>query len=263
MNNKKYLLTNGTSITAGGGFEEYAYRKDVRDAYKEKGIELPDSMLECTYGYHLANHLGLELINIAKCGSGIDRLIRTTMDWLSNNEDKVKDTLFFFEFQPGIRVDQYVKEEEMYFIVNGHIDDKGDYHFSFTKEWYFDDWDNMDIYDKRWGKTYIEYLKKFWDIDEAHKAEKRNMETFLGYIEALGVDYFFDGQHRLLDEFNYDFYEKIKHKNIINALGDKSIWQYGEENKLMIYHEVDNNDNHVGYNGNKIIANKLANYIRG
>ena len=32
----KYLVTNGSSVTKGGGFENYQYRQNVRDFYKSK-----------------------------------------------------------------------------------------------------------------------------------------------------------------------------------------------------------------------------------
>ena len=49
----KYLVTNGSSITKGGGFENYQYRQDVRDFYKSKGVEVP-MQDECTYTYQFS-----------------------------------------------------------------------------------------------------------------------------------------------------------------------------------------------------------------
>ena len=94
----KYLVTNGSSITKGGGFENYKYRQDVRDFYLDKGLHVPIQE-ECTYTYHLSQRLGLEPINLAKCGSGVRRLVRTSYDWINNNKDKLQDTLFIFEIQ--------------------------------------------------------------------------------------------------------------------------------------------------------------------
>ena len=85
----KYLVTNGSSVTKGGGFENYQYRQDVRDFYKSKGVEVPIQD-ECTYTYHLGKLLNSQPINLAKCGSGIRRLVRTSYDWINNNLNKLK-----------------------------------------------------------------------------------------------------------------------------------------------------------------------------
>ena len=97
----KYLVTNGSSVTKGGGFENYQYRQDVRNFYKSKGVEVPIQD-ECTYTYHLGKLLNSQPINLAKCGSGIRRLVRTSYDWINNNLNKLKDTTFIFELQEGI-----------------------------------------------------------------------------------------------------------------------------------------------------------------
>lgn len=39
--NKKYLFINGTSISVARGFEEYQYRKDVRDLYQKIKLNAP------------------------------------------------------------------------------------------------------------------------------------------------------------------------------------------------------------------------------
>ena len=42
----------------------------------------------------LSDKLGLEEINKARHGGSNDRIIRMTIEWCNNNQDKINDTLF-------------------------------------------------------------------------------------------------------------------------------------------------------------------------
>lgn len=79
-----YLVTNGCSHTSGAELE----------------YELQDSCYEKAWPKHLANLLQCSSINLAKSGASQDRIIRTTLCWLGNNLDKIKDC-FIIILWPG------------------------------------------------------------------------------------------------------------------------------------------------------------------
>jgi hypothetical protein len=160
---KKYLYINGSSISSGGGFEEYEYRKDVRYAYLEKGIELPKTQIECTYGFHISEHFNLKLINEAKSGSGIDRLIRSTLDWILNNKDKIDNTIFIFEIQSGIRLDWYVNEWKDYGVLNAHLSSDGTYPFTLVKDWFKDNQTEQIKWNEKYKSHIDGYFNNFFE----------------------------------------------------------------------------------------------------
>jgi hypothetical protein len=193
--NKKYLYANGSSITAGGGFEPIQYRTEVREKYKEKGIDLPETQLECSYPYFLSKKLGLTCINDAKSGSGIDRMIRTTFDWILKNPDKIEHTLFVFEPQIGIRLDWYVKEWKDYGIVNAHLNERGEYPFTLVKDWFSDNIDEQVKWNEKYESSITPYLNNFYDHDVYFRLEYSKLIFFISYLNQTDLDYLLSIPH--------------------------------------------------------------------
>jgi len=280
---KKYLYANGSSVTAGGGFERMEHRQNVRQLYEKKypNTKLPEAQVECSYPHFVAKKLNLELINDAKSGSGIDRLIRTTFIWIMANKDKVDQTIFLLEPQVGVRLDYYVFEWQDYGVLNAHK--KGDeYDFMLVKDWYVDDKDEQINWNEKYKTIINQHLLNFFDADEQYQAELRRLAIFLEFLNSRNIDYlvslpeahheFFQdggkpGNPRLRHfrkiipkkcDLNYAFNEQEPNK-VNNNVG---IWTYAEDKKLLIRNEIDNNDNHIGYFGNQIVADKIINYIK-
>ena len=259
---KKYIYVNGTSISEGGGFEPYECRKDVRDAYS---VELPSTQLECSYPYFLYKEIksyqDITLINDAKCGSGIERLVRKSMQWIDENSDKLKETIFIFEPQFGIRLDWYVNDWQDFGVLNAAKNMEGKYPFTLVKRWYYDD----DLEQKNWNKNYREiitnYIDNFFDGDVQNQKDCNLLVLFVSYLNQLKLDYFIT-----IPEFTPGNVKKIlfdfvpTHKNLVECF-ETDIWNFAKSNKMLILDEVDNNDNHIGIHGNKKIGNLLFNYI--
>lgn len=267
MNNyNQYIYVNGSSISAGGGFENYEYRRDVRDLYNLKNIIIPKYQFECTYGYSILNHLNhnnklsRKLINEAKSGSGVRRLIRTSYDWINNNLDKLHKTIFIFEIQSGIRMDIFLKDSNEYIIGNGIITENGDVPLHLVREWYVQDNDSMRELNDRYSKKFEEFQKNFWSIDEEHKNEIRELELFISFCNELHLNYYISLNHPY--NIKDSILSKIPSNRLINnILGGFDIWSYCRENNLLILNEIENDDNHLGVNGVKIISEKIYNHI--
>ena len=270
--NLKYLYTGGTSVTKGGGLENIEHRNDIRPLYKEKfGIDLPPQE-ECSYPFHLAEILDLTLINDAKSGSGVDRLVRRTHKWIHENRDKVKDTLFWFEFQPGLRLDMYLPRENHHAIMNAHVDEKGVWHHSLVKEWWVTDKYNDKLWNK-YKKHSDSYLENFFDEEVHYHREMNLIETFLTYCESMGLNYFFTisgGYHDVYRSIRdkseirrLDTFKKIYNRCLNKSLpGNIDVWQYAHLDNRLILDVIDHNDNHIDYFSNKFFAKLIFDFIR-
>lgn len=278
---KKYLYANGSSVTAGGGFEPKPHRLDVRTLYEAKWITLPETMTECSYPFFIAQKLNLQLINDAKCGSGIDRLIRTSMEWIVNNEDKLEETIFIFEPQFGIRLDWYVKEWEQYGVLNAHRNEKGEYPSTLVNTWYMDNWEEQNKWNEKYKSAIDGYLLNFFDENVQYELELKRLLAFVHTLNDKKIDYLISLPTHMDDKFlqqfkkiipkKSDLFFKIKenidvpllkkHMEHIHFGDNLNIWQYAAYKKLLISDEIENNDNHIGYMGNQIVANMISEYI--
>ena len=87
MDNIKYVYSNGCSYTEGCGLD---------NPEKER------------YSKFLADKFGAEDINQSEGGGSNQRIFRTTYDWISKNQDKLKDTLFVLQLSYTVRNEIWV-----------------------------------------------------------------------------------------------------------------------------------------------------------
>jgi hypothetical protein len=64
----------------------------------QHGEEPHPANLAVSYGRHIADALGAELICQASSGGSNDRIIRTTQAWIKNNPDLLKDTFMILQW---------------------------------------------------------------------------------------------------------------------------------------------------------------------
>ena len=87
MDNIKYVYSNGCSYTEGCGLD---------NPEKER------------YSKFLADKFNAEDINQSEGGCGNQRICRITFDWISENQDKLKDTLFVLQLSYPVRNEIWV-----------------------------------------------------------------------------------------------------------------------------------------------------------
>lgn len=265
LSNKKYLYVNGSSISAGGGFESYEHRKDVRDVYLKFEYSLPDTQLECTYSHTIASELNLELINDAKSGSGIDRLIRTTMKWIDENPTKINETIFIFEIQMGIRLDWYVKEWDDYGVLNAVCDEYGKYPFTLVKEWFVDDTEQQNEWNQRYKNSIDSYFDNFFDYNVKHSNEINQLILFISYLNQFKLNYLISVPNELSESQLKIVNEMIPtESNLANLFDGYNLWNYCRVNQMLIDNELagSNSDNHIGFIGNIKIGKQISNFIK-
>jgi len=87
MDNIKYVYSNGCSYTEGCGLD---------NPEKER------------YSKFLADKFGAEDINQSEGGGSNQRIFRTTYDWISENQNKLKDTFFVLQLSYPVRNEIWV-----------------------------------------------------------------------------------------------------------------------------------------------------------
>jgi hypothetical protein len=262
MLDKTYLYINGSSVSAGGGFEEYKYRKEIRDIYNSKGIELPETQIECSFGYYISKEYNLQLINHSKSGSGIDRMIRTTFDWIIKNKIKSKQTLFILEPQIGIRLDWYVDEWKDYGILNAHLNEKGEYPSTLVKDWFMDDNGDQNSWNEKYENPINGYLNNFYNENVFLRNEIYKLIFFVSYLNDNNLDYIISIPDLVDEDLKIELNRIIPSKNKMNTfLNNMDLWSYCLNNKWLISDEIDFDDNHIGFEGNKKLAKKIIDSI--
>lgn len=266
--NKKYLYVNGSSVSAGGGFEPKTFRTDIRDSYREMGVSLPGTQTECSYPYMISQQLGLTLINESKSGSGVDRLIRKTLQFIFENADKINDTIFILELQMGLRLDWYVEEWGKYGVLNASYNpfefnrNNTNYPFTLVQEWHVDDVEEQNKWNQKYNNDIKGYLNNFFNHDIHFKRESDKILMFISFLNQLKLDYLISIPEHLSDNYKNILSNILPDKNNLNKLFmGMELWKFSEKFKLLIRDEVSHSDNHLGYAGNKKISKILTSYI--
>jgi len=107
----KEIICIGTSYTEGGGL----YEPVVKEYYKKKNI-IYDKQSEVAWPAHLSKLSNTHVRNLAKCGSGIDYLIRNVEEIIENED--VSDKLFILEYSGWGRTELWDSTKNQYIITN-------------------------------------------------------------------------------------------------------------------------------------------------
>lgn len=131
------------------------------------------------YSRKLADKLNCEEINIATGGGSNDRLFRRLFNWIENNEEKVKDSVFVVGLTHWARKDLYSVNRQDYIIS--------------TEIWQDFDYIAEEVNCKQeeveqWRDFELKYLT---DTDEIEKKVMRECVLFDSLITQLGGDVVF------------------------------------------------------------------------
>lgn len=159
------LYVNGCSHSAAAE-AAVNYSWAVDDAqYWDKGAEVHPANLAVSYGRHVADALGAELVCKASSGGSNDRVIRTTLDWIKNNPDQLANTFMILQWTTWEREEWFYKG--VWYQVNASGIDTVPPAFAERYKNYVIgiDWEikTQDAHDKIW--TMHQYLK---NLDVRH-----------------------------------------------------------------------------------------------
>jgi hypothetical protein len=165
------LYVNGCSHSAGtDAAVKHAWAVDDAQ-YWDRGDEAHPANLAVSYGKHIADALGAELICQASSGGSNDRITRTTTQWIENNRDCIQDTFMILQWSTW--------EREEWFH-NG--------------KWYQVNASGIDHVPPEFAERYRDFVINVdWDI-KTSQAHDKIWQMHL-YLKSLGVRHlFFSGQ---------------------------------------------------------------------
>lgn len=275
MLNQKFNLAyfNGCSFTQGGGLEtindvdwnerdENGVEKDLKDGrrdvlkiYNETyGIPYWNSRLDVAYPSIFADTSKIQTINDAQSGGGIERIIRTTYDFISENWEIRDKILVILELADFSRLEFYSNTFNQYTLFNYTIHSENNT---------IDEWFSCRDYAKRVYSDDNNHLRPILKpfVEECLNPKQifqkltRELITFLSFLKLNGVTFY------ITEELNYDLVglkERIFSDNIL-PFGSSYIW--AQKNRGRIVDEVSIEDVHPGVLGHKGYAKELVSYL--
>lgn len=275
MLKEKYKIAyfNGCSFTQGGGLETENDvdwneldengiekhlkdgRRDVLKIYNEKyGIPYWNSRLDVAYPSVFSNFTQLQTINDAQSGGGIERLIRTTQDFIINNWEIKDDILLILELTDFTRLEFYSNTFDTHLLFNYTIHpDKNT----------VDDWFVCRDYAKRTYSDDNNTLRQSFKglVDEILNPKQifqtltRDLINFLSFLQSNNISFF------ITDDLNYELIglkDRLFSKFVL-PMGSPYKWAC--ENRGRIVDEVSINDVHPGLLGHREYAKELIKYL--
>lgn len=259
----KYFYVNGCSHVEGGGLEEPSIRGDSVLPLYEKIYEVSwKNRTEVNFAARLSKLIGLDFVNHAKCGSGTDRVVRTTYDFIHENWKDRHNFFIILENPDPSRSDVYLNDAKDYFIVNSRNDDKFEKIFSASVREYFNN---------EYRKTdylYEDKLKSWFEnhysFNEKLKSDDRDFVGLYTFCKFHKIKIFVMNKTSLY--FNNTFMTgdviKFDEEDYNHWMFDINTWC--RTKKLTIADELSgfSGDGHPGYFGHIKYADKLYEFLK-
>lgn len=275
MLKEKYNIVyfNGCSFTQGGGLEtendvdwnepdENGNEKDLKDGRRDVlriynevyGIPYWKTRLDVAYPSIFADISHIQTINDAQSGGGIERLIRTTQNFISENWEFRDKILLVLELTDFTRLEFYSNTFNDYLLFNYTI------HPELNK---VDDWFICRDYAKRTYSSDNDTLRNSFKsiVNEILEPKiifqtlTRNLLNFLSFLKLNNISFY------ITEDLNYELIG-IKQKlfeEYVLPIG--SPYKWAGENRGRIVDEVPINDVHPGVLGHRGYAKELASYL--
>lgn len=264
---------NGCSFTQGGGLEtsndvdwnerdERGVEKDLKDGrrdvlkiYNETyGIPYWSSRLDVAYPSVFSDITQIQTVNDSQSGGGIERIIRTTYDFISQYWNERHKILVILELADFNRLEFYSNTFNQYTLFNYTIHPENNT---------IDEWFNCRDYAKRVysddNNHLTPILKPF--VEECLNPKQifqkltRELLTFLSFLKLNGVTFY------ITEDLNYELIgikDSIFLENVL-PIGSSYIW--AQNNKGRIVDEVLIEDVHPGVLGHRGYAKELVSYL--
>lgn len=253
MSYKGYDLfyVNGSSYTMGGGLEDTTiapWNEKCLEGYKTLyNVSWNDTRTEANYGAMLSKLIGIQCINEAECGGGLDRVIRMTYEFLEKNWDNRHRLFLFLEMPDPGRSELYYNEWNKYFICNSELNTQ---QFAYATPCYNPRPEGVDDVQK----DFKHYFEKFHNTFEFWKRISRDMLGLYLFCKSNNIAI------KLMHGYVYKFYDNFFNKNDLfytNILG------YARDNNKFVRDEVKgySDDTHPGYFAHQEYAKILKHWL--
>ena len=177
------LYVNGCSHSAAAeAAVPHAWACDDGELW-QSGDEAHPANLAVSYGKHISDALGSELICQASSGGSNDRIIRTTIDWIKDNPSKLKNTFMILQWTT------WEREEWFY---NGR--------------WYQVNASGVDLVPPELEEQYKNYVINIDWNTKTLEAHEKIWKMHL-YLKSLGVRHLFFSGHSTFSDIqkHYDW----------------------------------------------------------
>jgi hypothetical protein len=268
----KLAYFNGCSFTQGGGLETENDvdwnerdsndneppltdgRRDVLKKYKEKyGIPYWKTRLDMAYPAVFSEMTGIKTVNDSKSGGGIERLIRKTFRFVSDNWETRKDMIVFLEVPDYSRLEFYSKKYKDYLLFNYTIGNDND----------IEDWFVCRDYAFRTHNDDNNYLRNsFLGIKDSILEPKSIIQSlnlkllnFLSFLKLNGVRFYIT---RDLDYNLIQFPQPMFTEHLV-PFG--APYEYAQKVNGCIKDEIDIEDVHPGVFGHQKYAKEIVQFL--
>jgi GTPase SAR1 family protein len=243
------IYANGCSFSCAGGLNYELIRREYKDILN---ISI-DNYIEYAYPNVIANLLNINIFNDAESGGSLNRIIRTTYQYIYNNQIDISNTLFILEVPPGWRDEIYSNKLDRFMNVT---------------------WGTINILDNNFGD--IANGDNILDIKEVHSnlvssfnnftntdiEIQKSMNNFLGLLSFMKLQ---NIKFVIIDNAGFEtFLKSINYKNNFDFIWfeDKQMHIWFMESKLTISDELGIKiDGHAGIEGNIKIAEIILKYL--
>lgn len=254
MIKKIYCL--GTSHTRGAGF----HLPKSKEIYKSI-VDNP-SMETCSWPGILKTYVDdIEVINLAECGAGNERMYRIVFDLISDPNFKKEESLFLLEFSNFGRKEFYSNTVDDYVICNYTTNHPPGSNFDVVWKYY----ENENLLPKSIKKLYADFLVETVNFDDLLRKLQMNILFFLNFLKSNQINFeltvfenvFSPTQNKFFDSN----YESINYN--INGKVLPSFYCKEVAENYLFEHETNNvvNDLHQGYWITEITAKTIFNYL--
>lgn len=257
----KYFYVNGSSYCEGGGLEEPEIRSDsVISVYEKQFGVTWSNRSEVNFGKRLSDIIGITCINEAKCGGGMERLVRKTYDFIDKHWFEKDEFFLILEKPDSTRSEFYFNEIGDYFISNSNfIGEERKLEFAYATRSYFDS--NVYETDKKYQDKFKEWFLNFFNLEENIKKNEQQFIGLYSFCKMNNIKVFVMSPNDLYFKDCFDSNDIISFTN--HSIGD-DIAGWCKNNNLLIKDEIGEQyrDFHPGYFGHLEYAKELAKFLQ-
>lgn len=249
FNGFKLFYVNGCSHSEGGGLEDPSIRGDSRLPYYEKyyGVTWKNKK-EVNYGSRLSEILNIPCVNESKSGGGVDRVIRKTYDFLSQNWSDREKLFLILEKPDSSRSDIFYNKTKEYHIVNTENTGKELLFSCATRDYWIDKKFKEDM--GNYQEDFKIWYKNHYDFNQKSLMDEKNFIGLYSFCKLNKIRIILMNRHTNIFENIISESDVIKFGNSKNF----EISKWCEENKKSITYEMNSvginiNDGHPGFFG--------------
>ena len=256
-----YFYVNGSSYCEGGGLEEPEIWDDsiVSEYQKQYGVSWKNRS-EVNFGKRLSEIIGIPCINEAKCGGGIERLVRKTYDFIDKHWYEKDQFFLILEKPDSTRSEFYFNEIGDYFISNSNfIGEDRKLEFGYATRSYFDN--GVYEIDKTYQDKFKDWFINFFNLEENIKKNEQQFIGLYSFCKMNGIKIFIMSSN---DFYFKDCFEDEDIISFTNHNKGDDIAGWCKNNNLLIKDEIGDefNDFHPGYFGHIEYAKELAKFLQ-